>query len=138
MLLRRIRYNPQTSINIKLRTRSIIVDLTKLFLRFVLIYIFLSALYKIYFLDIENKYVVVFESSYNLLNCIGFYSYIYFSVIIGFILSITALLIFLLFFFLYGATFLSSGLIAIVISISIMVYYTFIKHKYFDSTPFNR
>ena len=60
------------------------------------------------------------------------YSYIYFSVIIGFMLSIIALFLYLLMFILYNTALFSSGFIGIITILALMSFYTFIKKKYVD------
>lgn len=135
MLIRRIRYNPQTSVRLKYRSKQIIIDIGKIVLYLVIIFFFLSVIYKIFFLDISNKSESLLRSMYNILTCTGFFIYIYFSVIIGLILAVFSLCIYLLSFFLYGNTFISFGFIAIISLIFGIIYYTFIKHVYPDGTP---
>jgi len=138
MLVRRIRYNPQTAINIKLRNREKIVDIGKIFILFIIWYVIISSLYKVLFLDVENKSEVLVKALYLTLSFVGFYCYIYFSIIIGFFLSIIALPVYFLSCFFYGELPISSGLVGMVIILLMMLYYTFIRHEYFDGTPFRR
>ena len=138
LIMRRIKYNPQTSKKIKLITKTKIIDLGKIFLYLLIFYIFFSALHKVFSPDIKKRFMEILKSSFNLLASISVYSYIYISVILGFIISIAAFLLYFVIYFFYNTPLLSSGLIAIIIVIVGMIYYSFIKRVYFDGEPFNR